>query len=93
MDILYSSCKEGNLANLKLVCEKLKSIKRPNQTVSNSSTNLDFLYKADEKGLLPLDLTVLYEQFECCKFLFETFNLNPLDFNQVGNSAFAYSIG
>jgi hypothetical protein len=94
MDILYSSCKEGNLIKLKLICDKLKTIKRQNTTNNNSfATNNEFLYKPDSNGYNPFDLTVIHNNFECCIYLFETYNLNPLDLNQVGNSAFSYSIG
>ena len=93
MDILYSSCKEFNLTNLKVICDKLKTIKRQNTTTTNSTFNNEFLFKPDANGYNPFDLTIIHDNFECCKYLFETYNLNPLDLNQVGNSAFAYSIG
>ena len=98
MELLYASCKDGNLNNLKLICDKLKTIRRNSNSNSgasfkNSGISTDFLYKADEKGLYALDLTIINNNIECCKYLFETFNLNPLDLNVNGLSALAYSIG
>ena len=63
---LYSSCINGDLKKLKRTCETLK--------VNNN--NGDFLKKPDHHGFFPLDLTVIHEHFECCQYLFDTFNIN-----------------
>lgn len=81
MDI-HSLCKSGDLNNLRICCEKLKIL----------SKNNDFLYKTNSYGELVLDVTVLSENFDCCKYLVETFNANPLKFNELGHSAFSYSL-
>ena len=79
---LYSACKSGDLKKLKRVCD----------TIKTEYANLDFLHTPDHQGYLPLDITVLNDKFECCQYLFESFNLNPININGVGQSAFFYSI-
>ncbi|RNA23136.1 poly(ADP-ribose) glycohydrolase ARH3-like [Brachionus plicatilis] len=81
MDI-HSLCKSGDLKNLRFCCEKLKILAKNN----------DFLYKTNSYGELVLDVTVLSQNFECCKYLVETFNANPLKINELGHSAFSYSL-
>jgi len=79
---LYSSCINGDLKKLKRTCDHLK----------NEYNNADFLNEADHHGFLPLDLTVIHDRFELACYLFETFNLNPMKSNSVGQSALFYAI-
>ena len=81
MDI-HSLCKLGDLKNLRICCEKLKTLTKNN----------DFLYKTNSNGEFVLDVTVLNENFDCCKYLFETYDANPLKVNEVGQTAFSYSL-
>ncbi|MFX8481469.1 hypothetical protein ABTL74_19145, partial [Acinetobacter baumannii] len=81
---MYAACKNGDLKKLKQVCEKYKTLL---QTDSN-----EFLYRPDPQGFFPLDLTVINDRLECCKYLFETYSLSPLRVNSIGSSAMAYSI-
>ncbi len=79
---LYSSCINGDLKKLKRTCDHL----------NNEYNNADFLNEADHHGFLPLDLTVIHDRFELACYLFETFNLNPMKSNSVGQSAIFYAI-
>lgn len=81
MDI-HSICKLGDLKNLRICCEKLKTLTKNN----------DFLYKTNSNGEFILDVTVLNENFDCCKYLFETYDANPLKINELGQTAFSYSL-
>ena len=79
---LYVSCINGDLKRLKRACENLKT----------TNNNCDFVTTADHHGYFPLDLTVIHEHFECCVYLFETFNISPIVFNSFGQSAFFYAL-
>jgi ankyrin repeat protein len=78
----YSACKGGDVKKLKRYCDTLKSDKK----------NADFHSKFDPNGLLPMDITVINDKLENCQYLCETFNLNPLNFNQSGFSSLFYAI-
>jgi ankyrin repeat protein len=79
---IYSSCISGDIKKLKRTCDLLK----------NEYGHAEFLNENDHHGFLPIDLTVIHGHFDCCQYLFETFNINPTKFNAVGQSAFFYSI-
>ncbi|CAF1049635.1 unnamed protein product [Brachionus calyciflorus] len=79
---LHTLCKSGDLKSLRILCDKSKSI----------SKNFDFIYKANTDGKFPLDITVLCDHFDCCKYLFETFDVDPLKINPNGESAFSYAL-
>ena len=78
---LHTECKRGELSKLKQVCEKLKL----------RAESADF-YRADQQGLFPLDILVINDKFECCKYLIENFNVDALRINAIGQSAFSYAI-
>lgn len=78
---LQNICLSGDLPKLKLFCEKLK--REQNSKVKLNTTL---------SGMFLLDMTVIYDKFDCFKYLIETFQLNPLQLNQHGESSFSYSL-
>ena len=81
---MYAACKNGDLKKLKQVCEKYKTLLK--------TDNNEFLYRPDSQGFFPLDLAVINDRMECCRYLVETYSLSPLKVNSLGSSALAYSI-
>lgn len=78
---IYGACKIGDLARVKFICEKLKE-----------ESDEVFFYRADPQGHFPLDITVINDHYECFKYLFETYDLNPLHLNELGQCSFSYAI-
>jgi hypothetical protein len=84
MDV-HLACRKGDVIKLEEICDKLTANLPP-------SKKSDFLKIVNAEGLLPLDITVINNHFECCKYLFDTFSPNPLHLNAKGSSAVVYTI-